>query len=157
MTQYQQQRGRYPPRREQTQDRLDANYLQGGYFDDTGNIKCDLLTKTAEQVAQVLGHAGVTSTQLRRFFTQVRSIQRELGQRSFQDVVSEIQSLKPLVANYVGRGKNQREREEREGSLKRFIDLNVALAMKDENSFAKGFILHFECVVAYYKYHFPNK
>jgi len=157
MMQHQQQRGRYPPSTERRRPSLPAGYLKGGYFDDHGKIISDLLTETAEQVAEVLGNSGVTSTQLRRFFTQVRSIQRELGQRSFQDVVSEILSLKSLVANYVGRGKNQREREEREGSLKRFIDLNVALAVKDENSFVKGFIPHFECVVAYYKYHFPNK
>jgi CRISPR type III-A-associated protein Csm2 len=156
MTQYRQQRGRYPPGREQRPPSLPQGYLQDGYFDDNGNIRCDLLTQTAEQVAKVLGRSGVTSTQLRRFFTQVRSIERELGPKTFPKLMPQIQSLQPAVANYVGRGRNQQEREARE-NFKRFIDCNVELATRNEKNFEKGFIPHFESVVAYYKYHFPNK
>ena len=156
MTRYQQQRGRYPPGREQRQPELPQRYLEGGYFDDSGNIKCDLLTHTAEQVARVLGNSGVTSTQLRRFFMQVRSIERELGPKAFPELVPQIQSLQPAVANYVGRGKDPGERERRK-SLKWFIDRNVEFATKDQKNFEEGFIPHFESIVAYYKYHFPRK
>ena len=157
--QYQQQRGRYPPRREQRSPSLPSGYLdclKSGYFDDRGIIKCELLTQMAEQVANDLGGSGITSTQLRRFFAQVRSIERELGQKDFSELAPQIQSLQPMVANYVGRGNSPWERERRE-VFKQFIDRNVELAMRDKDSFKKGFIPHFESVVAYYKYHFPNK
>ena len=154
--QYQQQRGRFSPRREQKLPSLPPGYLESGYFDDRGNIKCELLTQTAEQVAKSLGYAGITFTQLRRFFAQVRSIERELGQKDFSGLAPQIQGLKPMAANYVGRGSNQWERERRE-VFKHFIDHNVELAMRDKDSFKKGFVPHFESVVSYYKYHFPNK
>jgi len=127
-----------------------------GYFDDSGNIKCELLVESANRIARELGDSGVTFTQLRRFFGQVRCIERELGQKEFPQLVPQIQSLEPMVANYVGRAKNQAERAQRE-IFKQFIDHNVRLAARDERSFRKGFIPHFESVVAYYKYNFPNK
>lgn len=135
---------------------LPSGYLQNGYFDSQGNINGELLTRIAEQVARVLGDSQITYTQLRRFFAQVRSIERDLGQRDFPKLVPQIQSLKPMAANYVGKANNQWERQKRE-AFKRFIDLNVQLAIRDQESFEKGFIPHFESVVAYYKYHFPNK
>ena len=154
--QYQGQRGRYPPRKEQKAPSLPQGYLEGGYF-DAGNIRSELLTETAESVARALGNAGVTTAQLRRFFSHVRSVERELTQRSFPEVTPQIQSLKPMAANYVGRGSNAWERESRE-VFKRFIDLNVDQVIAEkEKGFKEGFVPHFESVVAYYKYHFPNK
>ena len=161
MMQFQRQgdRGRYPPGREQEPSSLSPAYLEclkSGYFDSNDNLKCELLTSLAEQVAQYLGKTGITSTQLRRFFTYVRSIERELGQKSFPEIVPQVQSLKPMVANYVGKGNNPRECGRRE-VFKQFVDRNEELAEKDEKSFKKGFIPHFESVVAYFKYHFPGK
>ena len=156
MTQYRQPRGRFPPRMEQRQPTYPTDYLRGSYFDDKGNIKCDLLTGTAESLAKDFGYSGITSTQLRRFFIQVRAIERQLGQKEFPELVPSIQGLRSLVANYVGRGKNTQERQRRE-YLKRFIDDNVALATRDEKHFKKGFVPHFESIVAYFKYHFPSR
>ena len=145
-------RGGAPP---QQVPQLPEGYLKEGYFDANGNINCDLLTVEAEQVARVLGNSGMTSAQIRRFFGQVRSIERGLWTKDFSNIVPRIQSLQPLVANYVGRANNQWERQQRE-NMKRFIDRNVELATSNENSFKKGFIPHFESVVAYFKYHFPK-
>ena len=154
------QRGRYSPRREQKPPSLPPGYLEGGYFDQKDKIRPELITRTAEDIARTLGNAGVTTAQLRRFFGQVRSIERELAarDRDFEAVAPQIQSLKPMVANYVGRGNNPWERERRE-VFKRFIDRNVdrVMAGNDERFFKRGFVPHFESVVAYFKYHFPNK
>ncbi len=132
------------------------DYLNGGYFDSNGSIKCELLTTTAEQKAKELGSSGITYTQLRSFFTQVRAIERELESKKFPQVVPRIQRLEYLVANYVGRGQNEIERQNRE-KLKRFIDRNAKLAEKDIPSFKQGFIPHFEAVIAYFKYNYPRK
>lgn len=136
---------------------LPEGYLREGYFDEKGNIRCDLISRMAEEVAERLGNAGVTSAQLRRFFGQVRVIERLLQQTTFGEVCPQILSLKAKAANYVGRGSSNEERSRRE-VFKRFIDQNVDLIIKSpEKGFNKGFVPHFESVVAYYKYHFPTR
>lgn len=155
---YDEQHGRYPPRREQKPPSLPAGYLQGGYFNEKEKLRSELITRMAETVAKALGDAGVTSAQLRRFFGQVRSIERDLKNREdFDDVMPAILSLKPKAANYVGRGNNQWERERRE-VFRQFLDRNVDLVVENkEKGFKEGFLPHFESVVAYFKYQFPTK
>lgn len=148
--------GSYPIDRRPQVATLPADYLKEGYFDSNDNIRCDLLTTTAAGVAKVLGDSNITSTQLRKFFIQARYIERMLAQNEFPQLITEIKGLCPAVANYVGRGKDSTEREQRE-NLKRFIDANVEHAIKSFNHFKKGFMPHFESVVAYYKYQFPRK
>jgi len=138
----------------QLQDYL--NFLKRGYFDNEDNVRCELLTTMAEHVAQVLGGAKMTSAQINRFFRHVRAIEREGDTKAFAELIPRIQSLKPLVANYTGRGNTEQERQRRQ-EFKRFIDFNVELAQKDIRSFKKGFVPHFESVVAYFKYHFPGR
>jgi len=131
--------------------------LKDGYFDnEKKTIKADLLIDIPIQVAKRFGEAGVTSTQLRRFFTHVRSAERELWNKQFPDIVPKLQMLQPMAANYVGRGKNKYERESRE-IFKSFIDRNIELATESKKSFEEGFIPHFESVLAYFKYYCPNK
>lgn len=146
-----------PPQGRPVVPRLPEGYLKDGYFDAKGNIRCELVSDLAETVAKALGNAGVTSGQLRRFFGQVRALERDLRRGSFPESCGRIEALKAKAANYAGRGTNRDEREKRE-VLKAFIDRNVGLAMADSGKgFLKGFVPHFESVVAYYKYHFPTK
>jgi len=135
---------------------LPPEYLKNGYFDEKGNVIDQVIVVWPQKIAKALGNSGVTYLQIRRFFTQVRSVERELGSKDFDELVVRIQSLKPLVASFVGRGSNRYERQGRE-NLKRFIDCNVELATRNEHSFKRGFVPHFECVIAYFKYYFPSK
>ena len=152
-----QQGGRYPPPNPSpTQTAYPVGYLQGSYFDDKGVIKCELLTTRAEQLAKTFGNAGIASTQLRQFFVQVRSIERQIGQRQFAELIPRIQRLSALVAYFAGRGKSPDERNKRE-IFKRFIDENRVIAEKIEKNFKLGFVPHFEAIVAYYKFYFPGK
>jgi len=136
-------------------------YLRGGYFDPKGNIKSELISQMADRVARALGEAEVTSNQLKRFFSQIRAIERQMERTPFDQVRPDILRLKAMVANYVGKGRNPRERDNRE-VFKRFIDQNVDLVtIGDEEGcrrgFTRGLVPHFECVVAFYKYRFPTK
>jgi CRISPR type III-A-associated protein Csm2 len=133
-----------------------GDYLKTGYFDVNGNLRSELITSTAQQIAREMGDANITYSQLRSFFTQIRAIERKLESKQFPEVVPRIQRLEYLVANYVGRGQNDFDRQNRE-ILKRFIDYNTKNAEKDKHSFKDGFIPHFEAVIAYYKYQFPRK
>lgn len=160
---YNEEQGRYQPRREQKTSALPDKYLDGGYFDEKGHIKPELITNVAESIARTLVEANVTSAQLRRFFGHVRSVEREFtqkggGEEIFTELISQVQSLKPMVANYVGRAPGSWDRERRE-VFKKFIDRNVdkTLSGKMAKNFKEGFIPHFESIVAYYKYYSPGK
>ncbi len=127
-----------------------AGYLEGGYFDEKGNIKPAVVDTWAEQVVQILGRSGITSHQLRRFFNQLRAIEAKLDTEDFSAVRSDIYTLKRDAAYAVGRGVIKE-------NFKEFIDRNVELAVQDEASFRKGFIEHFQSVLAYFTYHFRNR
>ena len=148
-------RSRMPSR--PTPPRLPDGYLHRGYFDEKGNIFPDLVTTIPEEVAKGLGIGGVTSTRLRRFYTKAKAVEQRLDSgESFESAMAGILELKQHAANAVGRAQGKAEQEGLD-LLKKFIDHNVDLAVKSKEAFRKGFLLHFQGVVAYFKYHYPKK
>jgi CRISPR/Cas system CSM-associated protein Csm2 small subunit len=140
--------GRNRPRGKKDVPRgLSEEYLNGGYFDDRGNLRPELIVTEARSVAQELDKADMTSTALRRFFGKVRFAQRKLDQHGdFLAIVPDILALEPYVANAVTRGVVPH-------LFKEFLERNVKLAVADSKSFLQGFVKHFEYVVAF----FPRK
>jgi CRISPR type III-A-associated protein Csm2 len=134
-------------------------YLNAGYFDDGGQIHPYLITTQAQAVAKALGDGGVTSTLLRSFFAMVRGIERNLDtNNSFPQARTELYALQPKAANVVGRAVSRGQREgERLEVFRQFMERNAALAVQSEVSFRRGFLPHFEYVVAYFKYYCPKK
>jgi CRISPR type III-A-associated protein Csm2 len=99
----------------------------------------------------------VTSTQLRRFYTKAKTAEGRLkAGEPFSSVTASILELKQHAANAVGRAQGRNE-EAGLKLLKQFIDRNVELASKSEKAFLKGFLPHFQGVVAYFKFHYPKK
>jgi len=144
--QYRQPRGRYPPETERRQSSLPAGYLQSGYFDKDGNVLPDVIQQWPQQLAQTFLRARpkLTSTQLRRFFNRVRAIEQQ--NLPFERLREDILSLKPIAAASVGRGTAP-------DIFKVFIDRNIDLAIDSSESFSRGFLTHFQSVVAYLKYY----
>jgi CRISPR type III-A-associated protein Csm2 len=137
--------------------RLSENYLAKGYFDGEGNIFPELVTANAEEVARSLGVGGVTSTQLRRFYSKAKTAEQHLdAHEPFASLVAAILELKQHVANAVGKAQGKNE-EAGLRVLKEVIDRNVDLAVKSEKAFRKGFLVHFQGIVAYFKFHNPKK
>ena len=66
-----------------------ADYLEGGYFDDEGQVKPAVVDTWAEEAAKVLGRSGITSHQLRRFFNQLRAVEAKLDTQSFSASIAE--------------------------------------------------------------------
>ncbi len=144
MMQYRQPRGRYPPRTEQRQPSLPNGYLRTGYFDKEGNVLPEIIQEWPEQLARALLREGLKSTQLRRFFNRARAIEQQ--SLPFERLKEDILSLKPIVAASVGRGTAP-------DIFKAFIDKNADLAISSPDSFSRGFLTHFQSVVAYLKYY----
>ena len=127
---------------------LPQGYLRDGYFDAEQRLRPGVITDLAEEVARILGNARppMTSNQLRRFYTKTRFIKQKLDSGiPWEKVVSDIHSLKRDAADAVGK-------EKAPHVFKDFIDVNVQHAVKGKDSFEKGFLEHFQSVVAYRKY-----
>jgi CRISPR-associated protein Csm2 len=131
---------------------LPNDYLAQGYFDEKGFLYIDLITDTAEKVAKALGNSNpsLTSNQLRKYFTHAKSAQNSLKLiGSYDDVKVNIHKLKSFAAEAVGKKKVPE-------TFHKFIVKNLS-CVTDEKSFNKGFMEHFQAVVAYFYYYFPKK
>lgn len=124
-------------------------YLRDGYFvaSESGesHLRVTLLTDTARNVAGAVsgGGRGAKTHQVRRFFTHVRLIENRLRNGAeFAGVVPMIAQLVPAAVNATKRGVAPVEFQE-------FIESNVREACKSEKDFRKGFVPHFEAVIAY--------
>ncbi len=144
MTQYRQPRGRYLPGPEQRQPLLPRGYLERGYFDKDGNVLPEVIQEWPEQLARTFLREGLKSTQLRRFFNRARAIEQQA--LPFERLKEDILSLKPIVAASVGR-------RTAPDIFKMFIDKNIDLAVNSPESYGRGFLTHFQSVVAYVKYY----
>jgi len=113
------------------------------YFGQDGHTRVELLLKEAENLAACFERDRLKRHQLRAFYDHAkRQLQRLQCGASFGAVHPEIAKLKAFAADRAGRA------DPLPLSFKRFIDLNVD-AVKDRTSFEKGFMPHFEAVVAY--------
>lgn len=131
-----------------TNFRFDANYLKGGYFLDPKceKLKPEVLDTLAMEVAKALANTNINSHQLRRFFNQLRAVERGISpQRPFEAARANLVALKSAAAYQVGRGLVRED-------FKRFIDRNVDLSMQNENNLRRGFIPHFAAILGFFVY-----
>lgn len=106
----------------------------------------DETVKFAEKFGQYLAKGGnkLTTSQLRRFFGEVRRIQMV----GYEDAKSDFILLSPKLAYAVGRAKDKNKNS-------KIADFYIVISngisrVKDEQSF-KNFIKIFEAIVAYHK------
>jgi CRISPR type III-A-associated protein Csm2 len=135
-------KGTQPGGQGRTDNPFPAGYPQ--YFTPDGHTRVALVTAEAEKVAAQFESDKLKRHQLRSFYDHAkRQLQRLKYGATFAEIHPEIARLKAFAADRAARSDNAVP-----PSFKRFIDLNVD-AVKDEASFKKGFMPHFEAVVAY--------
>jgi len=123
---------------------LPPGYLEGGYFDEKGNLRREMIIEWPRAIASTLVRERMKIAAIRNFFTTVRGIEsayRVSG--DFDSVCPRIWSLAPKVNYQAARGIASR-------TFKQFIETNLPLATKNANHFLEGFVEHFQCVVAYF-------
>jgi len=155
--------GNKPQNREPQQNSLQgrfASYLeqldQTGYFDTDGHLREELIVDDADMVARILANAGITTSQLRRFFTMSRSLEQQLDNtKNFKAVAPGIAKLQPFAAAVIGREQSEYKRKNL-GVLLDFIDVNAKRGRESEQAFRKGFLEHFESVIAYFTLYKPK-
>lgn len=126
----------------------------GDYYDHANNLRPELLDQEAQEWAKALSR--VSSTQLRRFYEHVLSLDRQLQldatggdsrEVAFQGLRADLKMLKAKVHYAFGRPNSQVTKE-----LLEFINGHVNVAAKSVEQF-DAFVKHFQAVVAFHKYH----
>ncbi|KWT94953.1 type III-A CRISPR-associated protein Csm2 [Candidatus Magnetominusculus xianensis] len=133
---------------------MPKDYLKDGYFDKNGCIHETLLTTTADEIAELFSKSSpkLETHQLRRFFNHVRAAANRLNMTDdWSCVKGDISKLSSFAAYGVGK-KNGRIPQE----FYKFIEENVKRT-ESEKSLTKGFVEHFQAVVAYFTYHTKDR
>lgn len=127
---------------------LNMSFLSNGYYQDgeKKKIKDVLITVEAEKLGQIFAELKLTSSQLRKFFNEVRSIEAQIDGK-FDEQKALILMLKSKVAYSVGKKTSKTPAE-----FKDFIDACIDKII-DEKDF-KGFVKFFEAVVGYFYYYY---
>jgi CRISPR/Cas system CSM-associated protein Csm2 small subunit len=117
------------------------------YFDADGVLKCEYVTDTAEEIAGCLGraHPKMTMHQLRAFYHHVKLQETALDRdRPFPVVMTELCKLKPFA-------RERAEKDKVPPYFCDFIERNVESVRRaqDGKKYFRGFIEHFQAVVAY--------
>jgi CRISPR type III-A-associated protein Csm2 len=103
-----------------------------------------LITHEAEQLAKRFEEDRLKRNQLRAFYDHAkRQLQRLSYGAPFEEIHADVARLKAFAADRAGRADNALPI-----SFKTFIDKNID-AVLTEKDFARGFMPHFEAVVAY--------
>jgi CRISPR/Cas system CSM-associated protein Csm2 small subunit len=114
------------------------------YFTSEGCTRIEMVTTQAAKLARTFEGTGLRRHQLRAFYDHAkRQLVRLAYGTPFEEIRSEIGRLQGFAAYREGRPVNPLP-----SSFRQFIDLNVA-AVVDQKTFQKGFMPHFEAVVAY--------
>lgn len=135
----------------QKDPRIPAEYLVDGYFGSDGNIREELLQRLPKSIAKMLGTKKLKNHQLRAFFHHVRAAENKMHLGlAFEQVRGDIKNLEVFAADRVARGT--------ESVPKQFYDFIVrnVESIKTGKDFLKGFVPHFQAVVAYFRYFFPR-
>jgi len=128
------------------------------WYTDSGGIKPELLNEEAEKIAASLVRdsrrgdrkEGVTSSQLRRLYGEVKDLERRLDEgQKWEKILPLVKLLKAKVAYTVGRAiqKSKWDRREYE-NLQRFLETGIDAIESKEDFLA--FCKQFEAVVGYY-------
>ena len=111
-------------------------------------IREELLDQTAKSIAQSFSQKefrpikreALSQTQLRRFFNDLRNLEKKVQQSSFEKVKPLIKMVKSKVAY---------SREKIPSSFENFMNESIS-AIQSEKDF-RAFMLHFEAVVGFSK------
>ena len=147
-----------------TQRNLPANYLQElkkGYFSEKKVIRKEFLITYTNSIS--LSFVNMTYTQIRSFFGAVRivesayhyAIERKSGGTSEEiaeaKLIANIQRLDGIVTYACARDRNAVPE-----NFRIFLQNNIE-ACKTAKDVLEGLIPHFEAVLGYFRYNFPNQ
>jgi CRISPR type III-A-associated protein Csm2 len=137
--------GRNYNKARQSESQLPQNYLSKGYFDTNGNLFEELITTSAEDIAQALGNSSpaMTKHQIRRFYNHVKFLEKKLDlTNDYQTINADLKMLISYASNAACKRPQSIPK-----LFEAFIRENLD-KVKDVKTF-HGFIDHFQSVVGF--------
>jgi len=131
-----------------TLDQLWPNYLQGGYFDDDGNLRIELVARARiGPLAKAMGRAQprLTMYQVQRFLQHCRAIEARIRAKSSSWAAEQASFLYLDAAAADAAAKSPKRIP---ALFHDFIERNVA-AVKTEKDFLEGFLPHFGALIGF--------
>lgn len=131
--------------------KLPEGYLKEGYFDSEGLPRRELYVEMAEEVAKKLGLVGDTSSRLRKYYNEIRTIwevvnaDKSVSEKAFHSNRHRLYKLR-ATASY----DSNREDARSSRILYDFVDKNVQIAERSLKHY-KVFMDHFMCIMGYFK------
>lgn len=136
------QRASQGPQQSQTAPALPANYLRGGYYNESGNLKKEIIIDWPEELANSLSRTNLKMTQLRKFYNRAKAIEQKYRfARDFEGVKSDLYILQRDAQYAFNRGVVPL-------IFLDFIKRNIEVAVKSPADF-KGFVQHYQSLVEY--------
>lgn len=127
---------------------LPNGYLEKGYFDSEGKLYEELLTDMASNVAKSFGK-NMKNNQLRRFYQHAKVADNGYNYHNDErKLINDIKALDSFVAEAKGKDKVPQVFYD-------YINKNIK-QIKTIKEVRKGFIPHFQAVVAYFTYFYPR-
>jgi CRISPR-associated protein Csm2 len=139
---------------------LDLSFLDKGFYTEEGILREELLDKEAKRLAERFGPRGgfdkVSSTQMRKFFGEVRELEKKLKEdkvnmksnkkEDLERHLPVIKMMKSKLAYASGRKAGSR------GLISRAfaVTLSKAIEKIESPKDFNGFLLFFESIVGYY-------
>ena len=120
--------------------------LEDGYFNEKGYIKPEYQIEYPQILAEYFAGQGDQNkvAQVRKFFDQIRLSEGKYKlKKNFDSIVPELYELIPLLENVKNRKHITQEFQD-------YLSANLKEAVKSPLNFEKGFIPHFQALVAYY-------
>lgn len=125
----------------------DFEFVKKGYLDNKGNIRENLLTIEAEQIAN--SFYKVKNSQLRAFFNEIKILKNKINEdeKKWDEIYPMVLMIKSKVVYRCSRNKEIYE-------LKKFLMESIKY-IQDQNKLGKGyetfkvFVIFFETIVGY--------
>jgi len=125
-------------------DGLPQSYLDGGYYDDKGYLRKEVIIEWPMAIVDVFAKQDLSSTALRRFYNKAKGLNNKYQfNPNYRRILPELYAFERDAAYAASRLVVP-------GVFIGFVVKNIDLATNDEKGF-KGFIEHFQSIVAFAK------
>lgn len=128
------------------------SFSEKGFTDAKGNLREELMTTEAKEIAEYFKNDRLTKSQLRAFYNEVKALKNKLSINKNEDKFAEIYPLILMMKSKVAY-RASKDKRKMDG-IKKFLDHGIDQIQK-ENKVGKGrkafenFATFFEVVVGY--------
>ena len=116
------------------ENKIKFTFEEYGFIDDNENLRENLITKQSKEIADTFKKDGLSNSQLRAFFNEVKAINNRLGDKKD---LNKFASIYPLILMIKAKIAYRANKDNKMKNLKSFLDSSIEYIQK-ENRNGKG-------------------